>query len=220
MPVSKKKDPAPAPAENTVVLYDVAANATKREKAAVVNNKYTRKDTLNLCMREKSVITLELFFLLFAVILAFLVLVEYVGIYRPYRAVEQAEAALAANRAELQAVLDKMSDYDEKQKMYNEYNFENYDVTIVDRNTILDFVDRTVFAAGGKLKSFRLVRNELTMSVIGLELNDVSNLYADMILEDELVSAVTVSTTGYENTDGGVPTANITVRFKDATLGG
>lgn len=216
MPVSKK-DKTPS----TVVLYDVADDALKKEKGTVVTNKYSTKNTLNLLMKEKSSISFELFFLLLAIIMLLLALVEYFVVYRPYRAVEQAEAALREEQARLEQILDKIKDYDDVRADYLKYNYENFDSSIVDRLDILDLLERKVFGVG-KIQSMNISGNTLTMTMTEVSVDASSKLQSTLQEEAEtgIVEYVSVTRTGYNSGEDGVPTVNIVITFKNADEGG
>lgn len=211
MPKKQKPD------ENSVILYDVAANASRRERASAVKHKYSTKTTLNLCMREKPAVSVELFFLLLAIILIFLLLIEFFGIYRPYYQVEQLEKTLDADRSAIAELQRKLDDYDEKREEYNKYNYEDYDATLADRLDVLDMLERVVTPYRAKIRSLSFDgRNTLSMSLTDIDLQNVSKLSADLLMEKDLVAEAVFTMTNYvdEGTGEKVPAANFVLTLK------
>lgn len=174
---------------------------------------YRSKSTLNLCMKDRPVLAPEVICLLIVLILLIVLFVEFFGIYRPYLAVERAEAQLKADNAALQETLDRIEDYDEVRQQYRQYNYENFDKTIADRPAILDLVEKVLFPAG-KIKNMELNGNTLVLSMVEVPLSEVSEM-KEALEASELVEGVELSWTGYDVRDkeNKVPTVNFTVTF-------
>ena len=203
-------------ADVKVTYYDVAAHTTRTESASAIANKYSTKETVNLCIRERKGISYEMFFLLLAIFFSLLLIFEYFCVYRPYYEVEQLEKQLAARQAEVERIYGSMSDRQEKLEEYRKYNYENFPREIVSRDDILELLERTVFKKG-KVSNVSISRNTLTMTVSEVLWGDIDGIQMS-IREDVMVDNVFVSRTNLQS-DGGVETAtiNITIFFKDAT---
>lgn len=198
--------------EVKVTFYDVAAGRTGKERVSTLESKYSTKETVNLCMKDRKDITFELFFLLLALILVILLIVEFFGIYRPYLSIEKAEAQLAADQAKLEQLQDSMRDYNDVHEQYRKYNYENFDRSIVDREDILDMLEDKVFSMG-IIQSISISRNTLTMTLTGVNRNEIDAMQAG-VREDPIVFNVFAQSTGY---DEGIVTVNMSIIFKDAT---
>lgn len=178
-----------------IVVYDVAADKTETQKARYIS-KFTQKDTLNLCMKVKS-ITLEMFFLLLAIILVVVMLVEYFGVYRPYLAVEQAEASLTEMENQKNSLDNKLKDYSDVQSQYREYNYENYDITIASRPDVFALLEKVVFPEG-KITSLTLNGNTLNINMEEIPQANLSRLNKNLLAE-KIVAGVSYSRSGYES---------------------
>lgn len=198
-----------------VTYYDVANRTTRTEKAAAMSSKYSTKETVNLCMKERKGISFELFFLIFALIFIVLIIIEFFGVYRPYLELEQKEKQLAEEQTKLQQLVDSMQDYDEVRENYRKYNYENFPKDIVNRLDILAFLEKTVFDRG-KITSVRIGG---TSNTVVLEISEVSRDNLKAMLEDIRTSEDVFnrysSRTDLE--DGEIATITITIVFKDPT---
>ncbi len=159
----------------------------KAEKASK-QSRNREKNTLNLCMKEKNSISVQLFCLLFVAIMLVVLLIEFFGIYQPYRAIEQAEADLASDRDKLTQIQDKIKDYDSVREDYLKYNYEHYDKTLVDRLDVLEMLGRTVFAVG-KVQSLSISSNAISLTASGIDEATASSLYVTLLAE-EIVETV------------------------------
>lgn len=197
MPVSKNKKQNSEPVKkdnDNIIIYDVADKSTRTAKVEI-KGKYATKNTLNLCMREKSSITAELFFGILAIILAVLLVVEFFGVYRPYRDIERAEAELNGKRTELAALEDATKDFDDVKAEYNKYNYENYNKDLADRLDVLDMLDVAVFPYG-KVTLLSFDNNQtLMLNMEEVRLISVSDLIKQIDAQ-KLVNRVTLVNSG------------------------
>lgn len=136
MPVSRKKG-----SEEVRPAGGGAAVATRRVLGLKESSQLPSKRTLNLCMKEKGGLSIEMFLFILSLILIAIILVEFLGVYRPYSRVETLERDVAAAQSQLDATNAKMSDYDKVQKDYNVYNFDGFDLSSTDRLTVLRLLD-------------------------------------------------------------------------------
>lgn len=204
-------------ADVKIVYYDVANQTTRSGSAAAVSSKYPTKDTVNLCMKERKGISYEIFFLLFIVIFAVLIIVEFFGVYRPYLEVERKEAQLAEQQAQLEQIYSEMQDREQVRNDYRQYNYENFPRQIVDREEVLALLERSVFPKG-KITSVSVSGNNLILAVAGVSRADVDKMQAE-IREDKIVQSILVSRTDFNSNDAGeeVATVNMSILFKDAS---
>ncbi len=196
-----------------VTFTEAVGTDVNRASAVVVDN--SRKEVVNLCKRERKGLSLGAFFLILALILAVVILVEFLGIYRPYKELEAREAQLDDARATLAQLQKGMSDIDEVRAEYRKYNYEHFPRELAEREDILDLMETAVFARG-KITRFVLVENKLVLTVKGVNGADVDVLQRDL-RENKLVQSVVV--TAAEKEDGAV-TLGLDIVFKDATEGG
>lgn len=186
----------------------------KREKITLPT-----KSTLNLNMKEKPLISPLLFLPILIVILALAFVIGYFGVYKQYQRVSDAQAELDARKAYLQQILDSIADYDDVKKEYNRYNYEGYDKTIPDPLDVIDLLERNLFPVSS-IRSLAISGRTVSMSITGLELDQVSQMIATLEADD-LVEQVNVSTTGFASSDSDVvPTVNMTITLADASKGG
>ncbi len=202
-------------ADGDVTYYDVAAGVSRKGKARKLASKYSSKDTVNLCIRERKGLSAELFFLILAGILIVLLLLEFFGVYRPYLNLETAEKDLAQQQAEVQRIKDEIKDMDEVREEYRKYNYEHFPRERVDRLDVLDLVE-TVFFDRGIITSFHLSKNTLTLQLTDVLLED-SYLIPAELEASEIVLGYDMprSEVKYDEATGKVA-FGITITFKDA----
>ncbi len=201
-------------ADVKVVEYDVASHSA--QGAAPVPPKYSSKETVNLCMKERKSISYETFFIILIIFFAVLLVIEYFGAYLPYREIEQKEKQLAANETELSQLQNSMSDRDQIRADYRQYNYENFPRNIVDRAEILALLERTVFERG-KITSVNISSNNtVVLNVADVSRDDLEAMQKE-IREDDLVFNVFVSRTNLE--DGESAGVTMTIVFNDPSEG-
>ena len=201
-------------ADVKVVEYDVASHSA--QGAAPVPPKYSSKETVNLCMKERKSISYETFFIILIIFFAVLLVIEYFGAYLPYREIEQKEKQLAANETELSQLQNSMSDRDQVRADYRQYNYENFPRNIVDRAEILALLERTVFERG-KITSVNISSNNtVVLNVADVSRDDLEAMQKE-IREDDLVFNVFVSRTNLE--DGESAGVTMTIVFNDPSEG-
>ncbi len=204
MAVSKKE------ADVQVTFYDVANRTTNSARASAIASKYSTKETVNLCIKERKGMSFELFFLILAAILVFLLIMEFFGIYRPYLALEQAEAQLTEDQARLEQLYGEMSDRESVREQYRLYNYENFPRDLVDRADVLDLLEKEVFPHG-KVVTFSITRNALTLTLTGIP--DAEGAAMQKALrENKIVQTAIVS-----SEDEATGIVSMTIIFKDAT---
>lgn len=152
-----------------VVYYDVAAGVSRTAKAQTLSKRYSTKETVNLCIRERKGLSYELFFLILAGILLVLLLLEFFCVYRPYLHMEETEKSLAEKEAQVQRLKDSMKDSDTVKENYRKYNYEKFPRELVDREDVFQLIEEVVFPRG-IITSFRLNGNELTMQISGVSI--------------------------------------------------
>lgn len=208
MTFRKKHDSA----DINVTYYDVSGGGSGR--TAVTLAKGARKDTINLCKRERNGISLEKACILFAIIIAVVLLVEFFGIFRPYRQLEAKQAQLEADRAALAGITSGMTDIDSVRAEYRKYNYENFPRELVGRDQIFELLDAAVFTRG-KITKFELSRNQLTLDVSQVNYDEVDAMQ-NQLSQDKLVALV--NATAISGAEGGKATVRLVITFKDATL--
>lgn len=219
MPISRKPD------SNN----GAAANQVRNSKLALKDSsQLPSKRTLNLCMREKSSLSVELFLIILGIILIIIMLVEFFGIYRPYVEVEAIQAKVDAAQRDLDNKNNQMKEMDDfylqnfnmtMTEYYNQYNYEGFDRSIADRLDIFALLDREIMRKEGfmgvaRIRTLTVRSNTVTITVDGLDGKQVSELFWNLS-GDAMVSYVSVPVTGF-NGDG-TPYANLTITLKDAT---
>ncbi len=202
-------------ADGEVMYYDVAAGVSRKGKAKSLASKYSTKETVNLCIRERKGLSYELFFLILAGILLFLVLIEFLGVYRPYLNLEAAEKELANQKAEVQEIKDSIKDMDQVREDYRKYNYENFPRERIDREEVFNLIEDTVFDRG-LITNFTLAENTLTLQISGTSLEDLLVIPAE-IEENELVESYDMPNTQVKyDEETGKASFSITIHFKDA----
>lgn len=200
-------------ADGEVTYYDVAAGVSRKGKAHKLASKYSSKDTVNLCIRERKGLSAELFFLILAGILIVLLLLEFFGVYRPYLNLETAEQQLADQRAEIELLEDSMSDYQEIQQKYNQFNYENFPRERVGSDEMFDLIKETVFSRA-LITSFRFNgnANRLTLDIEGNNPDDLTVIVSSIRAKTDLVQQCNYGNwkmgTGFKTT--------LTIDFKPA----
>lgn len=177
------------------------------------------KRTINLCIREKQSMSVEMFLIILAVILAVFIIVELVGVFIPYTKVERLEAELASAQSVLDEKQDRLKDYNEVQEYYNQYNYEGFDRSLADRLDVLGILERTIlnndeFKTLAKIRSINIQDKTVSLALDGLNAAQLSKLHKNMLLEP-LVEKVDVKTSA--TPDSGLPTANLEISLKDAS---
>ncbi len=195
-----------------VTFYDVANRKNESGRAASLASKYSTKETVNLCVKERKGMSPERFFLILAVILVFVLIIEFFGIYRPYLALEQAEKQLADAEARRDAIYDSMSDREEVRAEYRKYNYENFPSNIVDRADVLKLLEDEVFPRG-KVQNATITQNVLTLTVVEVPKGEGAAMQ-EAIRKNKIVETVSASRT---SDDAGLETVSMTVVFKNAT---
>lgn len=203
-----------------------APKHTVRRTLSVKNNsQLPSKRTINLCMREKSGISVEVFLAALAAILVVVMLVEFFGVYRPYLKVEELQNDLAAVQRDLDDKNKKMKDMDdyylEKYEMhmeeyYNQFNFNGFDRSIADRLDILNLLDKIVGKEGfesAELRKLSVNGNTVDITVDGLDGKQVAELFV-AFSDDPLVERAVVRDTGFSNN---IPYATMIIYMADAT---
>lgn len=187
---------------------------SKKERLSIPD-----KTTLNLCMKEKSLISPVLFLSILVVILAISAVIGYFGVYKQYERVRVARENLNQLEHQLNDLNQQISDYDSVKDRYNMYNYEDFDKTLADRQDILDLLKREVFPVC-KVRSFSLSGRDLRIYVTGLTLDQVSTLISSLEA-DSLIEKVTVTAIGYNDSESrSEPTANFTITIADASKEG
>ncbi len=231
MPVSRK-DGSPKKAGNG-------------KKQAVMglkeSNNLPSKRTLNLCMRETSNISIEAFLISLAVILAVVILLEFLAIYRPYARVEALERQVAAAQAAVDAKYGEMNGYDKQvgdkhkkpdgsgytvEEFYRQFNYEGFDLSVADRLDIFTLLETHILNAElesgrqAQITSLSIDGNVITLRLAGPEKNDLDKIYESligdpMVLNEPYHPGVFVSSTSYDS--DGVPVSSMVITLKDAT---
>ena len=199
-------------ADGDVTYYDVAAGVSRKGKAHKLASKYSSKDTVNLCIRERKGLSAELFFLILAGILIVLLLLEFFGVYRPYLNLETAEKDLAQQQAEVQRIKDEIKDMDEVREEYRKHNYENFPRERVNREDVFKLIEETVFPYG-KITNFTLSENKLTLDITDISEFDITRIPLD-IEASEIVEHCDQPITSSDADGKTTYTLNIT--FKDA----
>lgn len=179
------------------------------------------KRTLNLCKREKKDMPIEVFLIVLATLIIFIIIVEYFGVFRPYTHVEAMERELAAQQSALAEKNKTLNDPDTgfkaTEEYYNQYNFEGFDQSIADRLDVLALLEREIMNKNGfdaKIRSLAINGRVVSLTVDGLNVAQVGDL--EFSLEsDDMVEDAFVLSTGFNN--DGSPTAQLTITLKDAT---
>lgn len=200
--------------EIRVTFIDDAGADPRRASAIVIKN--SKDETVNLMKRERKGLSLSGFLIILAALLAVLILVEYFGIYRPYRELETREAQLEADRSVISQLQSETKDMEEVRAEYRKYNYENFPRELADREKVLKLLEDTVFEQG-KITRLEISGNTLLLTVTDVNSNEVATMQSD-IRESDLVEKVVASKVS--NTSDGKASVDLTVTFRDATKGG
>ena len=129
--------------------------------------------------------------------------------------VNKAEAELSEMKKHLQTVENIYADYDEVQKEYNRYTYQNFDRTIPDRLDVLQMVERQLFTIG-TVKNITISGRTVSLTLEGPNLEDVSVLYVALYSEP-LVEDVIISSYNEQTKDEAITSINMTIYLVDAT---
>lgn len=178
------------------------------------------KRTLNLCIREKSNISIELFLILLAVILVVVMVAEFFGVFRPYARVESLEAQVNSAQKELDGKNDAIQKYenDKVPDDYHKYNFEGFDLTIADRLKVLDILDRHIINHEdfneAKIGGTITIRDKtVSFTLEGLTSQQLADLRKEL-QTDPWVYAVNINRAS--STEGNETSATVTLTLNDA----
>ena len=185
-------------------------SAEKKDKIVIPT-----KTTLNLCMKEKSVISPALFVPLLVIVLALAAVIGYFGVYKQFERVKIAQAELDEAESHLQQTLDKMSDYDDVQKRYNQYNYEGFDGTIHDSMVILDLLERQIYPVS-TVRSISFNKNLITLELSGMTADDVATLVVKLGEEDIVMKSEPRTYTS----EDGEERVSLRITLNDANMGG
>ena len=179
------------------------------------NMKIPSKKTLNLMIKVKTLAhpTRLIPILLLIVIVAGL-FAKFAVINRLDQ-VNKAEAELSEMKKHLQTVENIYADYDEVQKEYNRYTYQNFDRTIPDRLDVLQMVERQLFTIG-TVKNITISGRTVSLTLEGPNLEDVSVLYVALYSEP-LVEDVIISSYNEQTKDEAITSINMTIYLVDAT---
>ena len=177
------------------------------------------KTTLNLVIRERTGPSPKKWAPLLALILLAAALFGKFAVADRFAALTAARKALLDKQSELAALEASYQDFDEVKARYNQYTYKGFDTSLVDRQDILDLLEREVFPHSDT----RLVSvngNVFSTTLTGLTLDEVSSMMA-RLEADPLIEGVTVFTAGYNETGsaevpGVEPYATMTLVFKNA----
>lgn len=224
MPVSRKNDETGASPK-----AQMPASGTRRVLSMKDSSGLPSKRTLNLCMREQSGISVEMFLFILSLILIVIILVEFVGIYRPYLEVERLERDLAAAQTALDdknRAIREMDDYYQKtygmtmQEYYNQYNFEGYDRSIADRADVFALLEHEIIDKPGyeaaRIGVININGNTVTLTIYGLEFN--STLVKDLtenLSNDKMVYIAYAN--NMTRPEDGETSIRMTIELRDAT---
>lgn len=199
--------------------------AVKKEKLVVPT-----KPTLNLCMKEKAMISPALFVPILIVILALAIVIGYFGVYKPYQSVKDRQAELDAAKSKLQQTYDGIEAYDDKYKdengnggivkEYNRYNYEGYDDTIADRLDVLAILETHIFPVA-HVNSVSIADKTMSLTISGIGSAELSDLIVELS-QDELVATVKAyrGSDMDDETDIYSSTVNMTITLNNAAQGG
>lgn len=185
------------------------------EEGAPRGKVIAEKATLNLCMKEKQLISPAVFVPVLLAILILAALIGYFGVYMPYDGVRKAQEELDARKEVLTKMEEHVKDYNEVKEEYNKYNYEEYDKTIASRLDVLEMLERTVFPVS-TVRSLSITGKTVSLTLTDISLDKVSELTTELNKEG-LVQKVSVSFTGYDGANtSSTPTATMTILLTDA----
>lgn len=156
---------------------------------------YPVKTDINLMKAEVTRGNTVVNVLLFLVFLALLALFVKFAVLDPLAAGSQSSQQLANARAQLDALTAENESYTELRQEYSKYvisGLTEEEMDLSDRNELIDLLSDTVMQAT-YLSSVRVVGNAVTITCVGVGLQDVSGL-VQQLEQDERVAYVTVST--------------------------
>ncbi len=201
--------------EARVTFYDVSSRSSGGSAPEMISEGDS-KETVNLCKRDRGGLSPAKICLIVALVLLVLIVIEFFGVWLPYRALEKKEAELADYQAQLSALNDGMKDMDTVQEEYRKYNYENFPSEIVDREEVLRLLEEKVFPRG-KITGFNISGNTLNITVSDILIEDIVPLQTE-IRESGIVERVSLGTTS--GTAEGRASLGLTIVFKDASEGG
>lgn len=151
-----------------------------KKKAGIRPAKTFKKDTLNLCVREKNGLSARGLALFFALLFIVLAAAGFLGAYLPYTALREKERRLEAENAAVQELKDYVSDGElaDVREEYRRYVMENFPET-ADLDAAFGLLGDAVFGKG-KVERASLSGNVLSLTVTGVAAADVETLLSDV----------------------------------------
>lgn len=167
------------------------------------------KQTLNLYVKQKTLANpTRLIPILLLIALVAGVIAKYAVIDR-LNQVRQAEAELYEMKQYLAEIQSTYTDYDEVEKEYNRYTYQNYDRTLPDRLEVMGLIERTLFPAGS-VQNVSINGRTISTSLNGPKLDGTSWLMTSLISE-KMVEDVNVSSYVDSTDKGGGNNDNTTI---------
>ena len=191
-----------------------APKTVKRRKAQVLPS----KTTLNLMIKEKHELALSRWLPWVLIIVILAALFGKFAVADRFSRLAEAENALDARNAELDALVQSTADFDQVKEIYNQYTYRDFDRSIADRQDILDLLEREVFPHS-QSQAVTVNGNVFSTTLTGITLDEVSGMMA-RLEADPLVESVAVSTAGYDDPANATqPYATMTIVFTNAEGG-
>ena len=173
--------------------------------------KLPSKQTLNLMIKVKTLAHPTRLIPILLLIFVFAAAFAKFAVINRLDQVKKAEAELAEMHRNLEMIESTYADYDEVQKEYNRYTYQNFDRSIADRLDVLSLIERQIFPIS-VVQSLSISDKTVSMTINGLTLEQASTLL-DSLLSEPLVADVDYSSY-VDNTDreqGGDATTTITM---------
>lgn len=173
--------------------------------------KLPSKQTLNLMIKVKTLAHPTRLIPILLLIFVFAAAFAKFAVINRLEQVKKAEAELAEMHRNLEMIESTYADYDEVQKEYNRYTYQNFDRSIADRLDVLSLIERQIFPIS-VVQSLSISDKTVSMTINGLTLEQASTLL-DSLLSEPLVADVDYSSY-VDNTDreqGGDATTTITM---------
>lgn len=173
--------------------------------------KLPSKQTLNLMIKVKTLAHPTRLIPILLLIFVFAAAFAKFAVINRLEQVKRAEAELAEMHRNLEMIESTYADYDEVQKEYNRYTYQNFDRSIADRLDVLSLIERQIFPIS-VVQSLSISDKTVSMTINGLTLEQASTLL-DSLLSEPLVADVDYSSY-VDNTDrdqGGDATTTITM---------
>lgn len=167
----------------------------KKEK-----HNWPSKRTMNLYIKRKTLSHPTRWVPILVAIFAVAFLIGKYGVADRLARLDAARAELQRQKDYVRMLQDKTSDYAEVKQEYNRYSYTGFDRTLQDRLDVLTLIEEELFPAC-TVERMSVTGRQLTLTISNLSLKDNAELVERLERHEDMVEAVYISSTSYDDKD-------------------